>query len=98
MPGGWNFMSISVCVESLTEASAIIGGDEMYRLGIAAAVGEEGGIDLVTAHKWFNLAAMLGNAEARRHRAELALEMTQEEIAHAQRLAREYLKTTVRAA
>jgi len=91
-------MSISVTVESLGESAAIIGGDEMYRLGIAAAVGADGAIDLVTAHKWFNLASLLGNAEARRHRAELALEMSQDEIAQAQRLAREYLKTTVRAA
>jgi TPR repeat protein len=79
-------------------AAIILSGDEMYRLGIAAAVGEEGGIDLITAHKWFNLAAMMGNLEARQHRAEVAIEMSADEIAQAQRLAREYLRLHPRAA
>jgi len=36
---------------------------------------------------------MQGNLEARAYRAELAKEMTAEEIAEAQKLAREYLAT-----
>ncbi len=67
-------------------------GEALYRLGLEASVGEDGeGFDLISAHKWFNLAAMRGNQEARAYRAELAKEMTTEEIAEAQRLAREYL-------
>jgi len=66
----------------------------MYRLGLEASNGcETGEFDLVTAHKWFNLAAMMGNLEARTYRAELANEMATEEIAEAQRQAREYLAT-----
>ncbi|MCB2113960.1 MAG: hypothetical protein R3C42_04130 [Parvularculaceae bacterium] len=87
-------MSISLQADTLMSATAILSGEEMYRLGLEASVGgEEAMLDLVTAHKWFNLAAMMGNIEARTYRAELALEMTAEEIAEAQRQAREYLST-----
>lgn len=85
-------MSITVQADALASAKAILSSDEMYRLGLEASVGgEEVGLDLITAHKWFNLAAMMGNFEARTYRAELAREMTPDEIAEAQRLAREYL-------
>ena len=49
--------------------------------------------DLVTAHKWFNLAAARGNTSARHYRSEIAQEMAPEEIAAAQKLAREWLQT-----
>ncbi len=72
----------------------MLNGEEMYRLGLEASVESDGGrSDLIAAHKWFNLAAMLGNAEARAYRAELAREMSPDEIAEAQRLAREFLAT-----
>jgi TPR repeat protein len=45
----------------------------------------------IEAHKWFNIAAMRGNAEAALMRQELATEMTPAEIAGAQRAAREWL-------
>jgi hypothetical protein len=87
-------MSISVRADALLSATVILSGDDMYRLGLEASVeGDEAAMDLVTAHKWFNLAAMMGNAEARRYRAELAREMTPDEVAEAQRQAREYLST-----
>jgi TPR repeat protein len=47
--------------------------------------------DLVSAHKWFNLAAMRGNADAIRLRREIAEEMSEGEIAAAQRAARTWL-------
>ena len=78
----------------LENAEPVLSGDEMYRLGLQASTGGEAGeFDLVTAHKWFNLAAMQGNLEARTYRAELAVEMQPDEIAEAQRQAREYLST-----
>jgi len=81
-------------VAALENIEVIPSGDEMYRLGLEASTGGEmGEFDLVTAHKWFNLAAMQGNLEARTYRAELANEMTPEEIAEAQRAARDYLST-----
>ncbi|HXI86364.1 MAG TPA: hypothetical protein VNH64_02815 [Parvularculaceae bacterium] len=85
-------MSVSIQVAGIAAAEPIMSSEEMYRLGLAAStLGEDGAFDLVTAHKWFNLAAMQGNIEARAYRAELAKEMTPEEVAEAQRLAREYL-------
>lgn len=87
-------MSITVQSGALMSATAILSGEEMYRLGLEASVGgEDGRFDLINAHKWFNLAAMMGNLEARIYRAELAREMSPEEVADAQRLAREYLST-----
>lgn len=86
-------MSITIEAGALMSATAILSGEEMYRLGLEASVGAEGEFDLITAHKWFNLAAMMGNLEARTYRAELAREMTPDEVAEAQRLAREYLST-----
>lgn len=87
-------MSIAIPAEALASAEPIMSGAEMYRLGLeASTVGEDGDIDLVTAHMWFNLAAMQGNLEARAYRAELAAEMSAEDIADAQRRAREYLAT-----
>ena len=87
-------MTMTFQVDAVDTAEPILSSEEMYRLGLAASTGiESGGFDLVTAHKWFNLAAMQGNLEARAYRAELANEMTADEIAEAQRLAREYLAT-----
>ncbi len=87
-------MTMTFSAEAIENAEPILSGEEMYRRGLAASTGAETGIfDLVTAHKWFNLAAMQGNLEARAYRAELANEMSSEEVAEAQRLAREYLAT-----
>lgn len=85
---------MTVPAGALRHAEAILSGEEMYRRGLEASVGGgDGSFDLVTAHMWFNLAAMRGNIEARSYRAELSREMTAEEIADAQRLAREFLAT-----
>ena len=46
--------------------------------------------DHVTAHMWFNLAAAKGNRDAERDRDNIAAQMTPEQIAEAQRLAREW--------
>ena len=87
-------MSVSIQAGDVKSAEPIISGEEMYRLGLAASTGgDDAAFDLVTAHMWFNLAAMQGNIEAREYRAELSKEMSPEEIAEAQRLAREYLAT-----
>lgn len=90
--GGNYPMSMSIQAGSLNGAAPIMSGEEMYRLGLEASItSEESAADLVVAHKWFNLAAMQGHLEARTYRAELAIEMSQDEIAEAQRQAREYL-------
>jgi TPR repeat protein len=63
-----------------------------YNLGIAYSTGSHGlNCDLVEAHKWFNLAAVRGHAEAACCRADISEEMTAREIAEAQRRARQWL-------
>jgi TPR repeat protein len=49
-------------------------------------------VDLVAAHKWFNLAATRGHREARLCRQEMAEMMSSDDISKAQRAAREWLK------
>jgi TPR repeat protein len=65
--------------------------DALYELGLMHCTGRDGAVDLVESHKWLNLAAMRGSADAKRLRLELASEMTRAEISRAQRLAREWL-------
>lgn len=63
-----------------------------YDLGIAFSTGSHGvNCDLVEAHKWFNLAAVQGHAEAACCRSDISEEMTAREIAEAQRRARQWL-------
>jgi hypothetical protein len=62
-------------------------------LGINSTIGAAVPVDLVAAHKWFNLAAMRGNQDAIRLRREIAAEMTTHEITTAQRAAREWITT-----
>ena len=50
------------------------------------------GVDMVAAHKWFNLAAVRGMEAAKNWRNQVATEMSSGQIAEAQRLAREWLK------
>ncbi|MEA2982835.1 MAG: uncharacterized protein QOF09_4658 [Alphaproteobacteria bacterium] len=66
--------------------------DALYRLGIRHAADASTSVKRIEAHKWFNIAAMGGNANAARSRREMAEEMTPSEIAAAQRAAREWLR------
>lgn len=71
--------------------------DALYELGVAYSTGTAGiEVDLIEAHKWFNLAALNGSIEAQSCRAEIAEEMTAREIAEAQRQARAWLGATMR--
>jgi TPR repeat protein len=71
----------------------------LYDLGIAYSSGSDGvDVDLIQAHKWFNLAAVSGNERAQECRAEIADDMTAREIAEAQRQARAWLGATMRRA
>ncbi|MCC6888418.1 MAG: SEL1-like repeat protein [Hyphomicrobiales bacterium] len=66
-------------------------GSTFFDLGMMYSVGRSVPVDYVTAHKWFNLAAMQGNRDAVRLRQELAAQMSETEIAAAQRAARAWL-------
>lgn len=70
------------------EASA----EDLYRVGLMYSEGMDVAIDLVAAHKWFNLAATRGHREAKLCRQEMAEMMNQAEILKAQRAAREWMK------
>ena len=72
-------------------ASAGSSPDALFELGLMHCTGRDGAFDLVSAHKWFNLAAMRGNEDAKRYRMEISREMSRAEIAEAQRRAREWL-------
>ncbi|MEE4350092.1 MAG: SEL1-like repeat protein [Pacificimonas sp.] len=74
--------------------SRAMGGDAdaLYELGVAYSAGCDGvGIDLIEAHKWFNLAALKGDDRAVEDRREVSADMTKDEIAAAQREARSFL-------
>lgn len=65
----------------------------LYDLGVAFSVGDHGvAVDLIEAHKWFNLAALRGDRRAQIDRAEIAGEMSPAEIAAAQRSARDWMR------
>ncbi len=71
----------------------------LYDLGIIYSMGTSGhGVDLIEAHKWFNLAAVSGMTEAAEARADVSEDMTAREIAEAQRQARAWLNATRRLA
>jgi uncharacterized protein len=63
----------------------------LFELGLIYATGRNGEIDVVAAHKWLNLAAYRGLEIAKKRREEIAREMTREEIARAQREARDWI-------
>jgi TPR repeat protein len=65
--------------------------DILFELGMMYCLGRDVRQDYVTAHKWFNLAALKGSEDARLYRRELALEMTPVQIAEAQRQARAWI-------
>ncbi|MEQ7873882.1 hypothetical protein ABDK56_07730 [Sphingomonas sp. ASV193] len=66
--------------------------EALFELGVTYSTGREGvGIDLIEAHKWFNLAALNGDTRSQACRADISIEMTAREIAEAQRQARAWL-------
>jgi uncharacterized protein len=94
-----SFASAKFLIESRL-ADAARGDEEAYfELGLAYSSGSDGvDVDLIEAHKWFNLAAMNGDERSQECRAEVADEMSAREIAEAQRQARAWLMETTRRA
>jgi hypothetical protein len=74
------------------EASAI--QDVLFERGLYWASGRSGIVDLIAAHKWFNLAALKGRVDAIAMRREVAEMMSDIDIAAAQREARAWMTTT----
>ena len=65
--------------------------DVLFERGLYWASGRSGVVNLVAAHKWFNLAAVKGRADAIQMRREVAEMMSEVEIATAQREARAWM-------
>ena len=65
--------------------------DVLFQLGMMYATGRDCDVDLVAAHKWFNIAAIKGSERAAELRSELAAGMSKPELARALRDAREWM-------
>jgi TPR repeat protein len=66
--------------------------EECFTLGMINSAGAGVAVDLVEAHKWFNIAAMRGHRDAAQLRREIADQMSDSEIGSAQRAARDWLR------
>ena len=77
--------------EEVAGAPMQMSAENYYEMGLAYACGRSMPVDRVAAHKWFNVALLMGFKDAAQRRAELADEMTKEEIAAALREARAFL-------
>ena len=80
-----------VDVESAAPGQANTSSEALFELGLMYATGRSVPTNLISAHKWFNLAAMRGNQDAVRYRREIAAEMSEADIAEAQRAARDWI-------
>jgi TPR repeat protein len=94
---GTSLKSANFMMERWLADAAQGDADALYELGVAYSTGTGGTeVDLIEAHKWFNLAALNGSSEGQSCRAEIAEEMSAREIAEAQRQARAWLAATAR--
>ena len=78
-------------LEAATPIDASTLSDVLFERGLYWASGRAGAVNLVAAHKWFNLAALKGRADAIKMRREVADQMSRDEIAVAQREARDWM-------
>lgn len=96
---GNSIKSAEFLMESRLMDAASGSAHACYDLGVAYSCGTGGvAVDLIEAHKWFNLAALAGSEEAQSCRADVAEEMTGRQIAEAQRQARAWISATSRRA
>ena len=79
-------------VENTTALNEPTGVEDCFGLAMIYSAGAGVSIDLIEAHKWFNIAAMRGHKDAARMRREIAEQMSDAEIGSAQRAARDWLK------
>jgi TPR repeat protein len=66
--------------------------ESCFARGIDYSSGREVEINMVEAHKWFNIAASRGHKDGAQMRREVAALMSDAEIGQAQRAARDWLK------
>lgn len=93
----FDMTALTVAAQPETPAIDLAGEPEdaegCFARGLVYSAGAGVPIDLVEAHKWFNIAAMRGHGEAARQRREVAELMADAEIGRAQRAARDWLKS-----
>jgi uncharacterized protein len=78
-------------LDSAISVEAAAHGDVLFDLGMLHASGRQGPVNLIAAHKWFNLAAVKGRPDAIAMRREVAEMMSDADIAAAQREARAWM-------
>jgi hypothetical protein len=81
----------TIDLETATQVNASALSDVLFERGLYWASGRSGVVNLVAAHKWFNLAALKGRSDAVAMRREIAELMSEIEIAAAQREARSWI-------
>jgi hypothetical protein len=81
----------TIDIETATPVAATAIPDVLFERGLYWASGRSGVINLIAAHKWFNLAALKGRVDAIAMRREVAEQMSEIEIATAQREARAWM-------
>jgi hypothetical protein len=67
--------------------------EDLYKRGLQYSTGQGVPMDYVCAHMLFNLAAIMGNSEAKLTRKEISELMSTDEIALAQKGAREWMNS-----
>jgi hypothetical protein len=81
----------TIDMETAMPVAATAIPDVLFERGLYWASGRSGVVNLVAAHKWFNLAALKGRVDAVAMRREVAEQMSETEIASAQREARAWM-------
>ncbi len=71
--------------------------EDLFRLGLIYSTEiEDRGPDYVEAHKWFNLAAMMGSRPAKAYREEIRMEMSATDVSLALKAARGWMRENSR--
>lgn len=65
--------------------------EDLLQMGLIYSTGLGVEEDFVEAHKWFNLAALKGNEDAKLYRKDISEQMSSTEVAEAQKSARMWL-------
>jgi hypothetical protein len=92
---GNSLKSANFLMESRLRDAARGDANALFDLGVIYSTGTGGvPVDLIEAHKWFNLAAVSGLQPAQAARAEISEDMSAREIAEAQRQARAWMGVT----
>lgn len=90
---GSGLNSARFLIESRLRDAARGNARACFDLGMVYASGaQDVPMDLIEAHKWFNIAASSGSEEAQQCRAEIAEDMSAREIIAAQKAARAWLR------